>query len=100
MVPAVHVGHHGRSGTISFVTEQGAVKARSFGRVSEAERWLTTELDKVKGVPWDMKATFEPSAPPAVRGEVAEGMPIAPKPLSGEMAPPPRRKMYITAADV
>eukprot|EP00973_Karenia_brevis_P038830 5359273-Karenia_brevis.AAC.1 len=100
MVTAICVGHHGKSGTIICMTERSAVKARSLRRVPEAEGWPTTVLDKVKGVPWDMKATFELSAPPAVSGEAAEGIPIQPRPLSGEMAPPPMRKMYVTAVDV
>ena len=31
-VPAVYVGHHGRSGALMALTEHGAVHARSFKR--------------------------------------------------------------------
>ena len=59
MVPGIYVGHHGRSGALIVLTEHGGIKARSFRRLPEIERFVSAELDKVKGVPWDMKGQVD-----------------------------------------
>ena len=48
-IPAVYVGHHGRSGALMALTEHGAVKARSFKKVPESDRFVASELEKLKG---------------------------------------------------
>ena len=52
MVPAIYVGHHGRSGAMMALTQYGAVKARSFRKLPEEERFMAGELKTLKGLPW------------------------------------------------
>ena len=51
---SIYVGHQNRTGSMICLTEEGAVKARGFKRLIESERFLKAELDKVKGLPWDL----------------------------------------------
>ena len=57
-IPAVYVGHHGRSGALMALTEHGAVKARRFKKVPESDRFHASELEKLRdylgicSVPW------------------------------------------------
>ena len=57
--PAVYVGHHGRSGALMALTEHGAVNARSFKRLPESDRFVVSELEKLKGLPWNLNGSLE-----------------------------------------
>ena len=57
-IPAVYVGHHGRSGALMALTEHGAVKARSFKKVPESDRFVASELENLKGLPWNLLGSF------------------------------------------
>ena len=46
--PVVYVGHHGRSETLMALTEHGAVNSRSFKRLPESDRFVVSELVKLK----------------------------------------------------
>ena len=88
MVPAVYVGHHGRSGALMALTEHGTVKARSFRKLPEAERYLASELKKLKGLPWALNQGYDPlkEKVPLVAGDMATGIPIMPVPLVGRFS--------------
>ena len=49
----VYVGLRMRSGELLVATEDSIVKARSWCRKPEAERWNKEALSKIKGVPWE-----------------------------------------------
>ena len=53
--PAVHVGHHGRSGALMALTEHGAVNARSFKRLPESDRFVAS---KVEGITFEFEFFF------------------------------------------
>ena len=55
MIPAVFVGFHGRSGALLALTESDAIEAGSFKRLLAGERFFASELEKVKGSPWDLE---------------------------------------------
>ena len=57
--PAMYVEHHGRSGALMALTEHGAVNARSFKRLSESDRFVASELEKLKGLPWNLNGSLE-----------------------------------------
>ena len=98
-IPAVYVGHHGRSGALMALTEHGAVKARSFKKVPESDRLVASELEKLKGLPWNLLSSLEE---PLVAGPDAQGIPILPAPFGMPPLPPKMqdRRMYVTSADV
>ena len=58
-VPAVYVGHHGRSGALMALTEHGAVNARSFKRLPQSDRFVVSELEKLKGLPWNLLGSLD-----------------------------------------
>ena len=103
-VPAVYVGHHGRSGALMALTEHGAVNARSFKRLPESDRFVVSELGKWKGLPWNLLASLEVERldRPLIAGPDALGIPILPVPASMPPLPPKmqERRMYVTSADV
>ena len=98
-IPAVYVGHHGRSGALMALTEHGAVKARSFKKVPESDRFVASELEKLKGLPWNLLGSLEE---PLVAGPDAQGIPILPTPTGMPPLQPKMqdRRMYVTSADV
>ena len=106
MVPAVYVGHHGRSGALLALTEHGAVKARSFRKLPEKDRFLASEMVKLKGLPWCLNGKYDvaKASVPLVGSEIARGIPILPDPVKGTPSIPPKGKrmkqIYITGADV
>ena len=57
--PAVYVGHHGRSGALMALTEHGAVSARSLKRLPQSDRFVASELVKLKGLPWNLNGSLE-----------------------------------------
>ena len=103
-VPAVYVGHHGRSGALMGLTEHGAVHARSFKRLPESDRFVVPEPEKLKGFPWNLLASLDAERPerPLIAGPDAMGIPILPVPASMPPLPPKVqvRRMYVTSADV
>ena len=98
-IPAVYVEHHGRSGALMALTEHGAVKARSFKKVPESDRFIASELEKLKGLPWNLLGSLEE---PLVAGPDAQGIPILLAPTGMPPLPPKiqERRMYVTSADV
>ena len=98
-IPAVHVGHHGRSGALMALTEHGAVKARSFKKVPESDRFVASKLEKLKGLPWNLLGSLEE---PLVAWPDAQGISILPAPVGMPPLPPQMqdRRMYVTSADV
>ena len=80
-------------------TEHGAVKARSFKKVPESDRFVASELEKLKGLPWNLLGSLEE---PLVAGPDAQGIPILPAPTGMPPLPPKMqdRRMYVTSADV
>ena len=103
-VPAVSVGHHGRSGALMALTEHGEVHARSFKRLPESDRFVVSELEKLKGLPWNLLASLDAERPdrPLIDGPDALVIPILPVPASVPPLPPKmqERRMYVTGADV
>ena len=98
-------GHHGRSGALMALTEHGAVKARScFKRVPESDRFVVSELEKLKGLPWILNGSLEAQRleRPLIAGPDALGIPILPVPAGLPQLPPKmqERRMYVTSADV
>ena len=96
MVPAIYVGHHGRSGALIALTEFGAAKARSFRKSPESERYDIDYMKKVKGVPWDLSGKDEKELS-IVAGPFAAGIPIVPA-MSQDTPPKPiekLRKLYV-----
>eukprot|EP00971_Amphidinium_carterae_P343376 6483103-Amphidinium_carterae.1 len=77
MVSGVYVGHHGRSGALMALTEEGMMKARSFRKRPDEERFDSTMLGKIKGVPWDLTGEFDVTkhGKPLVSGAMAESLP-------------------------
>ena len=59
---AVCMGHHGRSGALMALTEHGAVNARSFKRLPESDRFVASELEMLKGSPWNLNGSLEAGA--------------------------------------
>ena len=41
------------------LTEHGAVNARSFKRLPESDRFVASELEKLKGLPWNLNGSLE-----------------------------------------
>ena len=80
-------GHHSRSGALMALTEHGAVKACSFKKVPESDRFVASELEKLKGLPWNRLGSWEESL---VAGPDAQGIPILPAPTG---MPPLQPKM-------
>ena len=101
----MYVGHHGRSGALMALTEHGAVNARSFKRLPESDRFVASDLEKSKGLPWNLNGSLETERldRPLVAGPDAQGIPLLPVP-TGMLPPlPPKiqeRRMYVTSADV
>ena len=103
-VLAVYVGHHGRSGALMALTEHGAVNARSFKRLPESDRFIVSELEKLKGLPWNLLGSLDAERldKPLITGLDAMGIPILPVPASMPPLLPKaqERRMYVTSADV
>ena len=103
-VLAVYVGHHGRSGALMALTEHGAVNARCFNRLPESDRFLVSELEKLKGLPWNLLGSLDAEwlDKPLISGQDTMGIPILPVPASMPPLPPKaqERRMYVTSADV
>ena len=89
-VPAVYVGHHGRSGALMALTKHGAVNARSFKRLPESDRFIVSELEKLKGLPWNLLGSLDAERldKPLIAGPDAMGIPILPVPASMPPLPP------------
>ena len=89
--PAVHVGHHGRSGALMALTGHGAVNARSSKRLPESDRFVASELEKLKGLPWNLNGSLDTERldRPLVAGPDAQGIPILPVP-TGMLPLPPK----------
>ena len=102
--PAVYVGHHGRSGALMALTEHGAVNARSFKRLPESDRFVASELERLKGLPWNLNGSLEAERldRPLVAGPDAQGIPILLLPTGMSPLPPKiqERRMYVTSVDV
>ena len=101
--PAVYVGHHGRSGALMALTEHGAANARSFKGLPESDRFVASELEKLKGLPWNLNGSLEAERldRPLVAGPDAQGIPILPVPTGMPPHPPKiQERMYVTSADV
>ena len=86
------------------LTEHGAVNARSFKRLPESERFVASELEKLKGLSWNLVGSLEAERldKPLIAGPDALGIPILPVP-AGMLPLPPKmqeRRMYVTSADV
>ena len=98
-VPAVNVGHHGRSGALMALTEHGAVNARSFERLTESDRFIVSVLEKLKKLLWNLFGCWdvERRDKPLISGPDAMGIPILPFPAS---MPAQERRMYVTSVDV
>ena len=93
-----YVGHHPRSGALLAMTEEGVVKAKAFCRMTERERWDLEGMDKLCGVPWQMK-NRQPRAPrPLVLGaeEGGPSLPLGPVPA----AAPQERRRYVLRGDI
>eukprot|EP00971_Amphidinium_carterae_P220004 4367367-Amphidinium_carterae.2 len=103
MMSGVYVGHHGRSGALMALTEEGMVRARGFRRKPMEERFDPEVLSKIKGVPWELTGEFDIAKyeKPLVAGAMAESLPLAP-PMDMPVLPEKKivRRMYITGADV
>ena len=103
-VSAVYVGHHGRSGALMALTEHGAVNARSLKRLPESDRFIFSELEKLKGLPWNLLGSLDAERldKPLIAGPDATGIPILLVPASMPPLPPKaqERRMYVTSADV
>ena len=104
VVPAVYVGHHGRSGALMALTEHGAVNARSLKRLPESDRFIVSELEKLNGLPWNLLGSLDAERldKPLISGQDAMGIPNLPVPASMQPLPPivQERMMYVTSADV
>ena len=101
---AVYVGHHGRSGALMALTEHGAVNARSFKILPESDRFVASELEKLKGLLWNLNGSLEVERPdrPLLAGPDAQGIPILLVPAGMPPLQPKvqERRMYVTSADV
>ena len=49
------------------LTEHGAVNARSFKRLPESDRFVASELEKLKGLPWNLNGSWEAWTEPLIR---------------------------------
>ena len=90
--PAVCVGHHGRSEALMALTEHGAVNARSFKILPESDRFVASELEKLKGLPWNLIGSLEAERldRPLIAGPDALGIPILSVPAGMSPLPPKR----------
>ena len=86
------------------LTEHGAVNARSFKRLPESDRFVASELEKLKGLSWNLNGSLEAERldRPLITGPDALEIPILPVPAGMPPLPPKmqERRMYVTSADV
>ena len=104
-VPAVYVGHHGRYWGIDGL--DGAWSSNTpaaLKRLPESDRFVVSELEKLKRLPWNLLASLDAERPdrPLIAGPDALSIPILPVPASMPPLPPKmqERRMYVTSADV
>ena len=103
--PAVCVGHHGRSGALLVLTEHGAVNARSFKRLPERDRFVASELEKLKGLLWNPNGSSEAERldRPLVAGPDAQGITnytCTYRYAAASTKDSQERRMYVTSTDV
>ena len=50
-----YIGTQGRNADVLAITDDGVIRGTSVHRRPEQERWDTTDLDKLKGLPWNRR---------------------------------------------
>ena len=50
-----YLGHHGRTGALLIMTDQGVVRGSGARRVPEERRWSLEGWDNLRGLPWDVQ---------------------------------------------
>ena len=94
MIYGRYIGHHGKTGALLVLTEDGVKRGVGVRRLPIQDRWNKEGWDKLRGLPWDVKSRERRSAIPAVRGEQQASLA---QPL---MAPAAERRLCVLAADI
>ena len=84
-----------RTGAVMVMTKDGVFFGYAIKRMPEADRWDASEVDLLKGTPWDMKVE-EGGAPARPRVELERPLVAPARPEEVEGA----RSRYVTRADV
>ena len=71
LIEARYLGQHARTGAMMGITADGIVSGRLGRRLPEAERWVQTGWQDLKGVPWNLRPTGVPE--PEVNIEAQPG---------------------------
>ena len=100
MVEGRYLGHHGRTGSLLVMTEQGVLRGTGARREPEDKRWSLEKWTSLKGFPWDVapRAAAQRLEKPLVSGADAESLPSAQGPV--RVLPGQERRMYVTKADI
>ena len=56
MTQGIFVGHHGRAGPVLRITENGAVRGKSWTKQTLSDAWDATNWEGLCGTPWQMVA--------------------------------------------
>ena len=94
-----YVGTHGRNGDVLVMTSDGVLKGGSVKRMPSQERWDPSDLDGLRGTPWNLRpklAEDVDSLPVRIDLPAAEGR-LTPEPAQRDGAP---RNLYVTKKDV
>ena len=96
----VFVGVVPRTGEVIVLTPEGAIPVRTVHRLSEDKRWDVEFINKVKGAPWDFKATAGDGIAEGVIPERPDQPPDVQGPPEEQPARINVRRMYIRKVDV
>ena len=94
-----YLGHHGRTGALLVMTEDGIIRGSGARRVPEERRWSTEGWDRLKGLPWEVRPMQRRTGRNLASGKDAEPLSL---PSSGaiRVLPSQERRMYVTRADI
>ena len=93
-----YIGHHGRTGALLVMTEDGVKKGTGVRRLGEHDRWSPDGWERLKGLPWAHDAER-----PVRPGEslIEDGRLVVPPAETGPRAAPVvQRRIYIRREEV
>ena len=91
-----YLGHHGRTGALLIMTDQGVVRGSGARRVPEERRWSLEGWDNLRGLPWDV----QPPERVVALKDLVSGSDVGANPLPRAASGVAQdRRMYVTKAD-
>jgi hypothetical protein len=97
MIEGRYVGHHSRTSSSLFLTNEGVKKGCGIRRLDPTERWKEEGWSNLKGNPWDVKPRQRSLEKPAIEAEENKALEVMARPSA---AIPYVRRLYILKSDI